>query len=214
MRDLLVTATLSRPGVRMSTIKQDIFNLPNSLTMVRIIIIPAVMYQIHLGDPISRTTAAMLFIAAAITDYLDGYIARKRNLVSITGKFLDPLADKLIVMAVLVMLVANHQMPAWRGILVLGREISITALRAMAGAEGIVMAAQSGGKYKTAFQLIGLLGMIIYYEFNVDWLVYEQRFNFNAVGYVLFLVSVGFSLWSGAKYGYDFVRGIDDVKKS
>ncbi|MEO1270453.1 MAG: CDP-alcohol phosphatidyltransferase family protein, partial [Myxococcota bacterium] len=89
----------------MSNVKQDIFNLPNSLTMLRIVIIPAVMYLIYLADPLSCLFAALLFTAAAVTDFLDGYIARKQGLVSITGKFLDPLADKLIVMAVLVMLV-------------------------------------------------------------------------------------------------------------
>ncbi|MBH23165.1 MAG: CDP-diacylglycerol--glycerol-3-phosphate 3-phosphatidyltransferase [Myxococcales bacterium] len=197
----------------MSTVKQDIFNLPNSLTMLRIIIIPAVMYLMHLGDPTSCMISALLFTAAAVTDYLDGYIARKRGLVSITGKFLDPLADKLIVMAVLLMLVQNQHMPAWLCAIVLGREISITALRALASTEGIVMAAQSGGKYKTAFQLIGLLGMIIHYEYVIDWFLVSDRVNFHAVGFIIFGVSVFFSLWSGFKYSYDFIRGIDQVKK-
>ncbi|MEL6178171.1 MAG: CDP-diacylglycerol--glycerol-3-phosphate 3-phosphatidyltransferase [Myxococcota bacterium] len=196
----------------MSNVKQDIFNLPNSLTMLRIVIIPAVMYLIYLADPLSCLFAALLFTAAAVTDFLDGYIARKQGLVSITGKFLDPLADKLIVMAVLVMLVENQQMPAWLCVIVLGREISITALRALASAEGIIMAAQSGGKYKTAFQLVGLLGMIIHYEYVVDWVVISNRINFHRVGFIIFGVSVIFSLWSGFKYCYDFVVGIDKVK--
>ena len=192
-----------------SSIKRDILNLPNVLTMLRIVVIPVVMYLLYLADPISCVYASLLFTFAAITDFLDGYIARKRGLVSLTGKFLDPLADKLIVMATLVMLVYLGRLETWIVVLVLARETSITSLRAIAATEGIVISARSGGKYKTAFQLIGILGMILHYEYTVDWWVVEWPIRFNQIGWWIFLVSVFFSLLSGAQYFLGFLKGIE-----
>ena len=192
-----------------STIKKDILNVPNVLTMVRIVVIPWLMYLLYLGDPVSCMYAALVFTGAAITDFLDGYIARKQGLVSFTGKFLDPLADKLIVMATLVMLVYLGWLETWIVVLVLARETSITGLRAIAATEGIVIAANAGGKYKTAFQLCGILGMIIHYEYVGDWFFFESPVRYSAIGYWLFMISVVFSLYSGVEYFVAFLKGID-----
>lgn len=192
-----------------STIKKDILNVPNILTLIRIVVIPLVMYLLYLGDPVSCMYAALLFTGAAITDFLDGYIARKQGLVSLTGKFLDPLADKLIVMATLVMLVYLGWLETWIVVLVLARETSITGLRAIAATEGIVIAARSGGKYKTAFQLVGILGMIIHYEYPGDWFFFEAPIRYSMIGYWLFMISLVFSLYSGAQYFIAFLKGID-----
>ena len=132
-----------------STIRQDIWNLPNILTMGRIVLIPAICVLIVQGDPISGLWALGLFWVASVTDWLDGYIARSRGLVSVTGKFLDPLADKLLVMATLVLLVEMGRVPSWLVIVLLARELSITGLRAIAATEGFVIAAGEGGKFKT-----------------------------------------------------------------
>lgn len=195
-----------------SSIRQDIVNVPNMLTMGRIVVIPLVMWLIVQGDPSSCVYAALLFTAASITDWLDGYIARKRGLVSITGKFLDPLADKLLIMAVLIVFVQTGQMPAWVVVVVVAREITITALRAMASAEGMLIASSRGGKYKTAFQMVGLLALMVHFDYFIHWGFYASRISFHDVGLMLFIVSVGFSLWSGGEYFLNFIKSIDTAK--
>jgi CDP-diacylglycerol--glycerol-3-phosphate 3-phosphatidyltransferase len=194
-----------------STIRQDILNLPNLLTMFRIVLIPVVMWLIYLGTPRSCMIAAILFTVAAITDYLDGYIARKRGLVSLTGKFLDPLADKLIVMATLVMLLYHGWIQSWLVVLVMGRETSITALRAIAATEGMVIAAGTGGKFKTAFQLVGVLALTIHYEYVCDWGVYRSTIAYHNIGVWLFGVSVIFSVTSAWEYFVGFIKNIDQA---
>ena len=182
--------------------------------MLRIVVIPVVMWLLAQGDPVSCMYAALLFTAAAITDFLDGYIARKQGLVSLTGKFLDPLADKLIVMATLVMLVYLGRLETWIVVLVLARETSITGLRAIAAGEGIVIASRAGGKYKTAFQLVGILGMIIHYEYPGQWLLFEGPIRYQTVGWWLFMISVLFSVYSGVQYFLGFLNGIDNAETS
>ncbi len=196
-----------------STIRQDIVNIPNSLTMIRIIIIPVVMWLIHQGDPKSCMIAALAFTGAAITDFFDGYIARKRNLVSMTGKFLDPLADKLIVMATLVMLSAVGRLEAWIVVVIVAREISITGLRALASTEGILIASESGGKFKTAFQLIGLIGLIVHYDYVTDWWLWQSHINYQRLGLWVLLISVIFSLTSAWTYFLGFLKGIGEIGK-
>lgn len=195
------------------SVRQDIFNIPNSLTMLRIVVIPVVMWLMALGDPVSLCVAASLFSFAAITDFFDGYLARKMGLVSLTGKFLDPLADKLIVMATLVMLVASGDIAAWIVVIVLARELSVTGLRAIAAGEGIVMGARGAARYKTAFQLLGLVGMIIHYEYTIDFWIYEGPVNFQKVGFVLVAISVVLGIWSGGEYVSSFFRGVDAQAK-
>jgi CDP-diacylglycerol--glycerol-3-phosphate 3-phosphatidyltransferase len=171
--------------------------------------IPLVMWLLSYGDPVSCMYAGLLFTAAAITDFLDGYIARRQGLVSLTGKFLDPLADKLIVMATLVMLVYLGRLETWIVVLVLARETSITGLRALAATEGIIIVARASGKFKTAFQLVGILGMIVHYQYPGDWLLFNDPIRYHYLGWWLFMISVGFSLYSGAQYFVGFLRGMD-----
>lgn len=192
----------------MSTIKQDLLNLPNILTMCRVLAIPITCVWLLEADPLSCLGASLMFGAAAVTDFVDGRIARARNLVTLTGKFLDPLADKLIVMAILVVMVQLQWIPAWLVVVVLTREISITALRSIASNEGIVIAAGTTGKYKTAFQLTGLYALMIHYQYQVDFGLFSSSVNFHRVGAVLFGVSVFFSLWSGIEYLVGFYKGI------
>lgn len=128
-------------------------NLPNKLTLLRIIAIPVFIVVLMMGH---RYTATVIFIAAALTDMLDGHIARKYDLVTNFGKLMDPLADKLLVMAALVCLVDLGNVAGWMVIVILAREFAVTGLRQVAAAEGIVIAAGATGKIKTITQMIAI----------------------------------------------------------
>ncbi len=139
-------------------------NLPNKLTVLRVILIPffvaAVLFDE--GDSqIFRYLAASIFIVASLTDMLDGKIARKYNLVTNFGKFMDPLADKLLVCAALICLVELGQLPAWMVIVIVSREFIISGFRLVAAEQGIVIAASYWGKFKTTFQMIAIILMIV-----------------------------------------------------
>ena len=195
-----------------STIRQDIVNIPNLLTLFRITLIPIVCVLLIDGEPKPCLIAASLFGVASLTDWFDGYIARKRGLVSLTGKFLDPLADKLLVMAVLVMLVALGRVPAWLVIIILAREFSVQGLRSLAASEGYVIAAGAGGKYKTAFQMVGLGGLLLHYTYAIDYLVAAPvLLNFNRLGTWLLAISVLFGLISAWDYFRDFLRVVERI---
>lgn len=196
-----------------TTIRQDIVNLPNLLTLGRIVLIPVTCIFIYYGDPISCLVAVLLFWVAGVTDWLDGYIARKQGLVSLTGKFLDPLADKLLVMATLLMLLPLGRISVWLVMIILARELSVSGLRAIASAEGMVIAAGQAGKFKTAFQMTGLLGLIIHYEYVVDYLFVSFRLNFHQLGLWLLIISVGFSLYSAWEYFRSFLHAIEERQK-
>lgn len=197
-----------------STIRQDIVNLPNLITLGRIALIPVTSLFIFYGDPISCLIAVCLFWVAGVSDWLDGYLARKQGLVSMTGKFLDPLADKLLVMATLLMLLPLGRISVWLVMIILAREISVMALRSIAAAEGMVIAAGQGGKFKTAFQMTGLLGLIIHYEYMVDYYFISFRLNFNLMGVWLLIISVGFSLHSAWEYFRSFLHAIEGREKA
>jgi CDP-diacylglycerol--glycerol-3-phosphate 3-phosphatidyltransferase len=188
--------------------KNSELNLPNLLTLMRILVIPLVCYLLLLGTPMSGVICALLFGLAAVTDLLDGYLARKLNLESITGKFLDPLADKLFVMSVLVCLVSMGRMASWLVILVISRELYINALRTIASAEGIIISAGKTGKLKTAFQLTGLSGLLAHYQYIIDFGFFTSTVRFHQVGMLLFLISVGFSLLSAYRYTRNFYRNL------
>ena len=143
-------------------IREEFTNIPNMLTMGRIALIPPVMILMLEGTPLAAFWAAILFSAAAITDYLDGYLARKMGLVSLLVKLLDPLADKLIVMATLIIAAQMGTIPGWFVVLLLARELGITGLRSIAGQEGLVIEVVQSGKFKTALQLCGLIGIILH----------------------------------------------------
>lgn len=191
-----------------STIRQDIVNIPNILTLVRIALIPIVAMFIYYGDPLSGLIAVVLFAVASFTDWVDGYLARKLNLVSMTGKFLDPLADKLLVMTALVMLVPLGRLPAWIVIVIVAREISISSLRSLAAGEGLIIAAGEGGKLKTAFQMLGLVFLIMHFTYEINYGFGSVMLNFHGIGFWLLAISVFFSLWSAWEYFWGFLKAI------
>ena len=136
-------------------------NLPNKLSVARVLCIPAIVTLLHFPSDTCRLIAAALFIIGCLTDFLDGKIARKRNLVTDFGKFIDPVADKLLVLTTLIMLVYLKMMPAWIVIIILCRELAVDGLRMVAVTKGNVIAAGPLGKWKTACQMILISAMLI-----------------------------------------------------
>lgn len=139
-------------------------NLPNKLTILRILMIPVFIYfLLYQGgeNDTFRIIAAALFIVASLTDLLDGKIARKYNLVTNFGKFMDPLADKLLVCSALIALIELKQLPAWMVIIIISREFIISGFRLVASDNGVVIAASYWGKWKTTFQMVAVVLLIV-----------------------------------------------------
>ncbi len=179
-------------------------NLPNKLTMLRMILIPVMIVFYLLLDQIGTMTfiiMGIIFVLASFTDYLDGYIARKRNIVTTFGKFMDPLADKLLVMTALLILADIHAkglvvglwMPFWAPIIILAREFIVTSVRLVAVGEGNIIAASKLGKAKTALTMVS----IIWYLFLVPL---DLSLIISSIGVVLMAGSVALTLYSGFDY--------------
>jgi CDP-diacylglycerol--glycerol-3-phosphate 3-phosphatidyltransferase len=136
-----------------------------------------------------------------MSDMVDGYLARRLNAVTILGKFLDPLADKLIVMSAVVWLCPMGRIPAWAVVLLLGRELAITGLRSVAASEGVVIGAGSGGKMKTALQMIGIVALVLGYPYHLTYFGFDLGIvDLARVGRGLVYLSLVFSFLSAAEY--------------
>ena len=192
----------------MGKLRRDILNAPNAITVVRIAMIPIILAFTYYEGRVNSFIAGVLFAITGATDFLDGWMARRTNTVTVVGKFLDPLADKLVVMSILIMLVHLGRVPAWLVILILAREFIVTGLRTMAMGEGIVIAAGQEGKYKTSIQLAAISFLLIHYKYRVDFLAFEVDVDANVVGTWLLYLSVAFSLWSAWAYIRDFFKGV------
>lgn len=181
-------------------------NLPNKISCVRIALLPVfIFFYMATFIPCNYLIAGIIFAVAAFTDLLDGKIARKYNLVTDLGKFLDPIADKLIVMAALILVSADGTIPKPYGIIVaiiiIGRELIISAFRQIAAAKGIVMAADMWGKYKTTFQTIALpLLMLQAQVVASNWLTGNGLLAFQIVNYVLIGIATVLTIISGCNY--------------
>lgn len=196
-----------------ATLRAEFVNLPNILTYIRVAAIPVVMLLIWRGAPRDCVIAGWVYSFATITDFFDGWLARRMGLVTVIGKFLDPLADKLMVMGMLVMMVALNRVPGWLVVLILAREMTINGLRAIASTEGMVIPAGTFGKYKTALQMIAVMFLVVHYPYTVWFFgVYPQPVDFNMVGMWVLSASVVFSLISAALYFRDFFRALDDKR--
>jgi len=186
---------------RRRSIKEDALNLPNLLTFGRIAVIPLVLWLIDRGSPKDCLWAAIVYALACITDLLDGYLARRMNVVSLLGKFLDPLADKLLVTAVLVRMVPMGRIAEWAVVLLLSRELAVTGLRSLASSEGIVIAAGDDGKSKTALQMVGILCLLIGYPYHLNLYIFDLGMvDLVPVGRALVYISLFFSLKSAVSY--------------
>ena len=170
-------------------------NLPNKLTLLRVFLIPVFLVLLYLPFPRHMLLALIVFIIASLTDLADGYIARKRSLITTFGKFMDPLADKLLVMAAMLWLVEAGRIPAWCMLLIIAREFAVTALRLVAVEGTRVIAAGWSGKVKTASTMVCLCLMFLPIPPALNWV---------CVG-----VIVVTTLWSGIEY---FVKNKDVFK--
>ncbi|MHC6179638.1 CDP-diacylglycerol--glycerol-3-phosphate 3-phosphatidyltransferase [Clostridium sp. JNZ X4-2] len=142
-------------------------NLANKLTILRMLLIPFFLIFMAVKDmPYGKIIAIAIFVIASITDKLDGYIARSRNQVTRFGKFMDPLADKLLVTAALISLVEYHIIPTWVAMIIIAREFAVTGLRTIAAAEGIVIAASPWGKAKTVTQIVAIILALVNLNYN------------------------------------------------
>lgn len=174
-------------------------NLPNKITLARIILVPVFMAFLLLEGPKGRTlfphqeiVAAVIFIIAAVTDGLDGYIARSRKQVTVLGKFLDPLADKLLVSAALISLVQLREVQAWIVWIILAREFAVTGLRAVAATSGEVISASKLGKIKTILQVVAITVILLH-----NWPF--SMFGIN-IGTPLIYAALIFTVISGIDY--------------
>jgi CDP-diacylglycerol---glycerol-3-phosphate 3-phosphatidyltransferase len=200
---------------RRRKLTQDAWNIPNLLTYARVGMIPLVLYLLDRGTRRDAIYAALVYALAGITDVLDGFLARKLNIVSVIGKFLDPLADKLMVAATLVWMVTLGRVPAWAVILLLSREISITALRAIASSEGFIISANEGGKQKTALQVLGILFLIIGYPYDLRMLGMNLGVvDMVIVGRALIYASLILSFTSAAEYIRLFATAVEAKEKA
>ena len=136
-------------------------NLPNKLSIARVLCIPVIVTLLHFPSDTCRIIAAVLFIIGCLTDFLDGRIARKHNLITDFGKFIDPVADKLLVLTTMIMLIHSGKMSAWIVIIILCRELAVDGLRMVAVTKGQVIAAGPLGKWKTACQMVLISAMLI-----------------------------------------------------
>lgn len=166
-------------------------NLANRLTVLRVILIPFFLLSLYLlSDDYANIVAVSIFIVASLTDFLDGYIARSRNLVSNFGKFMDPLADKLLVTSALIYFVEVSIIPAWVVIIIISREFAISGIRVLAAKENIVIAASWWGKIKTAVTMVMII--VILFELNIMYIDYIEM--------TLIVLATGLTVVSGLDY--------------
>ncbi|MDD4238274.1 MAG: CDP-diacylglycerol--glycerol-3-phosphate 3-phosphatidyltransferase [Desulfotomaculaceae bacterium] len=167
-------------------------NLPNSLTVARLIMIPLFLVVASMKGLYADYIAAGIFVIAAITDGLDGYLARKKNQITQLGQFLDPVADKILVTAALIILVEMGRLPGWLAIIIVSREIAVTGLRAIAVAQGMVIVPSRLGKIKTVAQIVAIVALLL------------DNFPFSLINFPFTPIALTFAIvltvWSGLDY--------------
>ena len=194
-------------------------NLPNKITIARIILVPIMMIIPYLGlkstilhgMSVSNLIILAIFLIASFTDFLDGHIARKRNIVTNFGKFLDPIADKLLVLAAVVMLVESGMLPAWIPIIIAAREFMVSAIRMLAASEGKVIAASKLGKIKTVTQMVAI--SLAFIDLNPFMIFINGGLGtFELISNILTSIAIWLSviatIWSGIDY---FMKSKDVV---
>lgn len=164
-------------------------NIANKLTVLRIFLVPIFVISMIMY-PDNGTIPLIIFVLASLTDFLDGYLARKHNLVTTFGKFLDPVADKLLTLSAFIMLIEQSQIPAWGVCVIVSREIAITGFRVIAASSGTTIAASSFGKIKTITQIVSIIILLLNFEYAI---------------YVFYLAVI-FTLLSGIEY---FIKNKD-----
>jgi CDP-diacylglycerol--glycerol-3-phosphate 3-phosphatidyltransferase len=179
---------------------QQILSLPNGLTILRILVIPLILVLLFYIGRGYQLITGLLFLGAAVTDTLDGYLARRRGMVTTLGKFLDPMADKLLIVTALISLISVREIPVWMVIVIVGREIAVTGLRGIAASQGMVLSASTLGKYKTVFEV----GSIFFLILNGSYF----SMDFYSIGLALLWVALGIAVISGVDYFRKFLKSI------
>lgn len=169
-------------------------NLPNLLSISRILSVPVFIVLMLNPTPAHAMWAGIVFLLASITDWLDGYIARKWGQITKIGKLLDPVADKILIASALILLVEvdSSKVPSWMAIVIIGREIAVTGLRAMAATDGIVIPAENMGKYKVGAQITAVLSFLFSYPIGAEWPV--------MLGTVALWTAMVLAVYSGCQY--------------
>jgi CDP-diacylglycerol--glycerol-3-phosphate 3-phosphatidyltransferase len=186
-----------------------IFTIPNLLTLFRIFVTPLFFILFfYFPTKVFSLLASLLFALASLTDFLDGYIARRWNLETSLGKFLDPLADKLLVAVALIMLIPLDRVPSWMVAVIIGREILVTGLRVVAVTEGMVIAASRLGKYKTVLQIVSVICLLIHYEYQLNIQSSYFLINFHEMGLGLLWIAMFVTVWSGIDYFRKFFKQV------
>lgn len=183
------------PQTRPRRVRERFWNVPNTITLGRIVTGPLLLLLLVASGPSASRVGGLAFLAVSLTDFLDGYLARRAGEVTRIGKLLDPLADKLLVAIALVTLIALDRIPLWAvplATVILLRELAVTSLQAMASAEGAVIHASFLGKWKTGFQIAALTALLLHYSF--------LGLPAHALGLGLLVIATGLTLWSGYDY--------------
>lgn len=179
--------------------RNEVLNLPNTITLLRLAVVPVLFLLIISPGKILSMIIAVLFIIASITDLIDGYVARKYNIVTTMGKFLDPIADKLVVTTAMIMMIPIGRIPAWIVAIIIMRDLVVDGLRSIASADGLVIDASRLGKQKTLCQVIAVSALLIHYDtvFGIDA---------HAVGIAVLYLALVLTVWSGADYFMKFYK--------
>ncbi len=178
--------------------------LPNWLTFGRVLAFPAILILASAEQPLGGMIAAWVFVAASLTDILDGYLARRFDQVSDFGRLVDPIADKILVSSGFIMLIHLGRVPAWMVCLILAREFAVSGLRAHAGSLGLVIPARAAGKVKATFQVLAII-------FLLNW----EKFLFmrcDLLGVWFLWIAFATTLWSGFEYFRDYFRALGKGK--
>jgi len=190
------------PGTAFAGVPREVFwNLPNTVTMLRIAVVPFLLFLPWAMSPTRSRYMACAFIIAAVSDILDGWLARRDGGKAITriGKLLDPLADKFLVSTALIMLLAVERIPLWGAamvVVIVGRELAVTGLRGIASSQGHVVAASGAGKLKTVAQNVAVIALLFHYP--------TLGLPAHEVGLTLLALATALTLWSGYAYFSDY----------
>ena len=175
---------------RRERLRDELLNAPNLMTLGRVALIPVFLYLLSYENRRNSFLAAAVYAVCALTDWFDGWLARISNKVTTLGKFLDPLADKVIVVSALVMLVRLGRVPVWVVVVIITREFLISGVRTIAATEGLVIPASQGGKWKTSLQLCGIICLMLHYHYAIDYGFGILVTDFQAVGSTLLYLSL------------------------
>jgi CDP-diacylglycerol--glycerol-3-phosphate 3-phosphatidyltransferase len=188
---------------------KKIFNLPNILTLSRITVSPVIfLLLLYRPGRLMSFMSALVFALAAITDFLDGYLARRLNMITSLGKFLDPLADKILVGVALIMLIPLERVQPLIVALIITRELLVTGLRVYAINENMIIESSRLAKYKTTFQIMAVIGLLLHYTYDLGLGMMRFPVNFQAVGTILLYIALVITLWTGIDYFYRFFKHV------